>query len=324
MLLDNYKIDGNKHIKLDDFATDGKKDDVEKEKILKLTEKNQEKIAELQDELYADGKEGVIVVLQAMDAAGKDSTIKHVMSGVNPQGVKVTSFKQPNSTELAHDYLWRVNEALPRRGMMAIFNRSYYEDVLVVKVHDLYKGYNMAARTINDSEEAFFAQRLKQISNYEEYLYDNSYRIVKIFLHVSPEEQKKRFLERIDDKTKNWKFSASDLKERAYWNKYMDAYEDAINATATEHSPWYVIPADQKWYTRYLVSEAILHTLEACKSKYPQLDKESLDHLALCKDELLAEKGDKPDGPKKAAETAARIEKEETKKAKIKPVKAKK
>ncbi len=310
MLLDNYKTDGHRRVKLDDFPTSGKNDGIEKEKILKQTEKNQEKITELQDKLYADGKEGIIIVLQAMDAAGKDSTIKHVLSGVNPQGVKVTSFKQPNSTELAHDYLWRVNEALPRRGMIAIFNRSYYEDVLVVKVHDLYKGYNMASRTIDDSEEEFFARRLKQLSNYEEYLYDNSYRIVKIFLHVSPEEQKKRFLERIDDKAKNWKFSSSDLKERAYWNDYMDAYEDAINATATEHSPWYIIPADQKWYTRYLVSEAIVSVLEACHSKYPQLDKENIEHLALCKAALLAESGDKPDSPKKSSKIQRRLEDE--------------
>ncbi|MEG0896681.1 MAG: polyphosphate kinase 2 family protein [Ruthenibacterium sp.] len=308
MALHDYLVDGNKHIDIAKLPTDGKKDNIKKEdkaEILKKTAKNLARMQELQGKLYADGQEGIVIVLQAMDAAGKDSTIKHVMSGVNPQGVSVTSFKQPSSEELAHDYLWRINKALPRRGQMAIFNRSYYEDVLVVKVHQLQKNYNMAPRTLKDDD--FFQKRYRQIRNYEEYLYENSYRIVKIFLHVSPEEQKKRFLERIDDETKNWKFSASDLKERAFWDDYMRVYEDAINDTASEHSPWYVLPADQKWYTRYLVSELIVDTLCACKSKYPQLPQEDLDDLAACKAQLLAEyeKGEKPKKDAKPAEKSA-------------------
>lgn len=316
MALHEYCVDGNKHVDIEKLPTDGKKDNIKKEdkpEILKKTAKNLARIEALQDELYADGQEGIVIVLQAMDAAGKDSTIKHVMSGVNPQGVSVTSFKQPSSEELAHDYLWRVNKALPRRGQMAIFNRSYYEDVLVVKVHQLQKNYNLAPRVINDDD--FFQKRYKQIRNYEEYLYENSYRVLKIFLHVSPEEQKKRFLERIDDETKNWKFSAGDLKERSYWTQYMHAYEDAINDTASEHSPWYVLPADQKWYTRYLVSELVVQTLEACKSKYPELPQEDLDSLAACKAQLLAEDGgaNQSDSKEKAAANASETEEKQPK-----------
>ncbi|MEG1381574.1 MAG: polyphosphate kinase 2 family protein [Ruthenibacterium sp.] len=323
MALHDYLVDGNKHIDIAKLPTDGKKDNIKKEdkaEILKKTAKNLARMQELQDKLYADSQEGILIVLQAMDAAGKDSTVKHVMSGVNPQGVSVTSFKQPSSEELAHDYLWRVNKVLPRRGQMAILNRSYYEDVLVVKVHQLQKNYNMAPRTLDDDD--FFQKRYKQIRNYEEYLYENSYRIVKIFLHVSPEEQKKRFLERIDDASKNWKFSSGDLKERAHWDDYMHAYEDAVNNTATEHSPWYVLPADQKWYTRYLVSELIVKTLEACNSKYPELPKEDLDNLAACKAQLLAEDGgdEKAENEPKEAEKSA--EKEAQKAAKVTPAKA--
>ncbi len=285
-----YCFNGEKKLKLDKIATDSKSDKVSKEKIIKKTLENQEKIAALQERLYADGREGIILVLQAIDAAGKDSTIKHVMSGVNPQGVDVVSFKQPNSEELAHDFLWRVNKNLPQRGKIGIFNRSYYEDVLVVQVHKINHTYHMAKRIIDMDDETFFAKRYAHIRNYEEYLYDNSYRVVKIFLNVSKEEQKERFLERIDKPEKNWKFDEGDLKERALWDEYHKVFEDVINGTATKECPWYVLPADQKWYTRYLVSEILLKTLEDIDPQYPDFPDEKKAVLAECKKTLLEEK----------------------------------
>lgn len=287
MSFKDYLFDGERELTLRRMNTSAKGDGVDKKEVLRCTAKNLEKIAELQERLYAQGREGVIVVLQAMDAAGKDSTIKHVMSGIDPQGVDVYSFKQPSGEDLAHDYLWRAVKSLPTRGKMAIFNRSYYEDVLVVKVHSLQKNYKMAARCIDDPH--FFEKRYRQIAHFEEYLYENSYRLVKIFLNVSQEEQKERFLERIDKPEKNWKFSESDLKEREHWEEYMDAYEDAINATATEHSPWYVFPADNKWYTRYLVSEAVLHVLEDIAPEFPDLPAQQKKDLAACKAALADE-----------------------------------
>ncbi|MDO4519792.1 MAG: polyphosphate kinase 2 family protein [Eubacteriales bacterium] len=270
--LEKYCFDGTHKFKIKKLSTNSKADKVNKEEILKKTEKNQQKIFELQDRLYAEGKEGLLIVLQARDAAGKDSTIRHVMAGVNPQGVQVYSYKQPSKEELAHDYLWRCTNNLPRRGMMAIFNRSYYEDVLVVRVHKLFKTYQMAERCLD--EKTFISKRFRQIRNFEEYLYDNSYRIVKIFLNVSKETQKERFLERLEKPEKHWKFSASDIPERELWEEYDEAYEDAVNETATKESPWYVLPADQKWYTRYLVSEAILKALTEIDPQYPKVSEE--------------------------------------------------
>lgn len=287
-LLKKYKVDGSDTFKISQLPTDSKKDDVKKEDILKKTEENQKKIFDLQDKLYAEGKEGLIIVLQARDAAGKDSTIRHVMAGVNPQGVSVYSYKQPSKEELAHDYLWRCNLNLPQRGMIAIFNRSYYEDVLVVKVDKLYETYKMSSRCLDGVE--MIKRRYKEIKNYEEYLNDNSYRVVKIFLNVSKDKQKERFLERIELPEKNWKFSSSDLEVREKWDEYNEAYEDCINATATKKCPWYIIPADQKWYTRYLVSEAILNALENIDPQYPVLPEDEKARLAECKAKLLSEK----------------------------------
>ncbi len=289
MKLSDYCFTGNKKLDLKKQPTDSKKDKSTKEEILSLTVKNQLKMKELQQRLYADGREGVIFVLQAMDAAGKDSTIRHVMGPLNPQGVEVTSFKQPGAAELAHDYLWRAHSAVPYRGNIGIFNRSYYEDVLVVKVHNLQNRYKIAKRCLDKNSEEFFEKRYRQIKDFEEYLYENSYRVVKIFLHVSKDEQKKRFLDRIDDETKNWKFSSADLKERAYFDKYMEAYEEAIQQTATKNAPWYVLPADQKWYTRYLVSQIVVKTLSECNPQYPELANTELEALDSCKATLLAE-----------------------------------
>lgn len=293
-ILEKYRFDGTKKLNLKKIPTDSKKDNVEKEKILKKTVENQEKIFALQDKLYAEGKEGLLIVLQARDAAGKDSTIRHVMGGVNPQGVQVYSYKQPSKEELQHDYLWRCVCNLPRRGMIAIFNRSYYEDVLVVKVRKLYKTYKMADRCLSGRE--FIKKRYKHIRNFEEYLYDESYRTVKIFLNVSAEKQKERFLERLNTPEKNWKFSGSDMAERGLWDKYNKAYEDAVNETATKENPWYVLPADQKWYTRYLVSEAVLDVLEKIDPQYPEVQKEEAEKFDTYRAELNAkEEGLKPE-----------------------------
>lgn len=256
---------------------------------IEKTEMNILKIAALQDRLYADGKEGIIIALQAMDAAGKDGVIKHVMSGVNPQGVRVVSFKQPTREELSHDYLWRVNQALPERGKMAIFNRSHYEDVLVTRIHGMERHYQIAERCLKDGSRSFYEKRYRQICDYEKYLYENSYRIVKIFLNVSKAEQKKRFLERIDNEEKNWKFSTGDLDERALWDEYHALYEEIIECTATEHSPWYIVPADQKWYARYIVSEIIVKVLRDCDPVYPSVTSEEKKALAVCRKRLEEE-----------------------------------
>ncbi len=264
-----------------------KKED--KAEYVEKTKENVKKIAELQDKLYAEGKEGVIFALQAMDAAGKDGTIKHVFSGVNPQGVNVVSFKQPSSEELAHDYLWRVHKELPERGKIGVFNRSHYEDVLVTRIYEMEKNYQMSSRCIKNNAKEFYEKRYEQLRNYEEYLYENSYRMVKIFLNVSKEEQKERFMERINEEEKNWKFSAGDLDDRDKWDEYHELYEEIIENTGTKHSPWYIVPADQKWFARYVVSEIVVKTLEECESEYPTVSDAQKDVLAECKKRLESE-----------------------------------
>ncbi|MCH5297986.1 MAG: polyphosphate kinase 2 family protein [Ruminococcus sp.] len=283
--LKDFIVNGDKKIKLKNFATTPD-DSISKEKIVKKTKANLEEMEKFQDKLYSEGKEGLVLIFQAMDAAGKDSTIKNVMSGLNPQGIDVHSFKQPSGEEAAHSFLWRAIKRFPTRGKMAIFNRSYYEDVLVVKVHKLYETAKMPNRC---KQGDIIERRYKDIKNFEEYEYNNGYRIIKFFLNVSKDEQKKRFLERIDLKIKNWKFSSSDLKERAHWDKYMQAYEDAINATASEHSPWYVLPADKKWYTRYLVSEAVLDVFKKIAPQYPKLDEDAQKRLQADREILMSE-----------------------------------
>ena len=290
MELKDFAFDGSEELKLDKLPT-GAADKIKADKssIVEATMDNVQIMGELQDKLYADGKEGLVIVIQAMDAAGKDSAVKHVMSGLNPQGIDVHSFKQPSSEELSHDFMWRAMKCMPVRGKIAIFNRSYYEDVLVVKVHDLYKNYKLPDRCIGMDKDKFFNNRYKQLKDMEEYYYDNGYRFIKIFLNVSKDEQKKRFLERIDTPAKNWKFSEADIKERGYWGDYMRAYEDAVNATATKHNPWYVLPADNKWYARYLISQIITDTLKDMNPAYPVMPKEKTAELQSCKQELLDE-----------------------------------
>ncbi len=255
-----------------------------KEEGKELLEKNIKKMSELQEKLYAQDKYSLLLIFQAMDAAGKDSAIKHVMSGLNPQGTQVFSFKQPSTEELNHDYMWRTSKSLPERGRIGIFNRSYYEEVLIVRVHNLIKSEKIPAEFITKN---IWEERFNQIRNFEKYLYENGTYILKFYLNVSKEEQAKRFLERIDDPAKNWKFSAGDLTEREYWNDYMKCYEEAISATSTKFAPWYIIPADKKWFTRLAISDVIIETMKNMDLKYPEVSGEQKKNLEICKDKLL-------------------------------------
>lgn len=240
-----------------------------------------QKISDLQSKLYAQDRYSILIIFQAMDAAGKDGTIKHVMSGINPQGCQVYSFKQPSAEELDHDYLWRINRSLPERGRIGIFNRSHYEDVLIAKVHPeiILSSKLPYIQKIEDIDKDFWKRRYRQINDFERYLTENGTIILKFFLHVSKEEQKKRFLDRLNDESKNWKFSAADVKERQYWDAYMRAYSDVLTETSTEEAPWYVIPADNKWFMRYAVGQIICERMENIDLHYPQLSKEALDKL---------------------------------------------
>jgi PPK2 family polyphosphate:nucleotide phosphotransferase len=245
-------------------------------------------LAELQDMLYAQDRWAVLLIFQAMDAAGKDGTIKHVMSGVNPQGCQVFSFKSPSAQDLNHDYLWRCMTSLPERGRIGIFNRSYYEETLVVRVHrDFLDRQRLPPELVTTD---IWRDRYKDIRSFERYLTRNGVVIRKFFLHVSRKEQRKRFLERLQNPEKNWKFSVNDIKEREYWDDYMQAYEEMIRATATKHAPWYVVPADNKWFTRVIVAAAVVKTLGSLGLKYPKVGQETLRALAAAKRTLLAEK----------------------------------
>lgn len=256
-----------------------------KEDAEEMLQHDVKRMAELQDILFAMGKYSLLIVFQAMDAAGKDGTIKHVMSGINPQGCIVTSFKQPSTEELAHDYLWRVNRHMPKRGMISIFNRSHYEEVLVTRVHPEYiLGQNIPGiDSIDKIDKSFWKKRYEAINNFEKHLSDNGTVILKFFLHVSKDEQKERFLKRIDEPEKNWKFSAADVKERKHWDKYMEAYEDAITHTSKEHAPWYVIPADKKWFMRAAVGDIIVGTLESLNLSYPEISSKEKAELTEAK-----------------------------------------
>ena len=244
-------------------------------------------LAELQERLYANDRWSVLLVFQAMDAAGKDGAIKHVMSGVDPQGCQVYSFKAPTSEELDHDWLWRCWRALPERGRIGIFNRSYYEEVLVVKVHErILQGQRLPRELVG---KHVWEQRYESIRAMEQHLARNGTLILKFFLNMSKDEQKKQFLERIDDPAKNWKFSPDDVSERAHWDEYMQAYESMIRATAAPHAPWYVVPADNKWYTRIVVAAAIVEGLSKLDLHYPIVDEVKLAQLAQCRKVLVAE-----------------------------------
>jgi PPK2 family polyphosphate:nucleotide phosphotransferase len=254
-------------------------------------------LAQQQDKLYAQNTYAVLIILQALDAAGKDSTIKHVMTGVNPLGVQVTSFKVPSAEELDHDYLWRSCMALPRRGNIGIFNRSYYEEILVVRVHPDYLDRQQLPPVLNDPD--IWSRRFREINNFERYLVDNGIIILKFFLNVSKEEQKRRFLERVEEPDKNWKFSAADIGERAFWSDYMDAYEEMFNNTSTPYAPWYIIPADHKWFTRLAVVSAILDTLDRLNLAYPGVTRQQKEELLAAKAKMEQENGNTYGGEKK-------------------------
>jgi PPK2 family polyphosphate:nucleotide phosphotransferase len=247
-----------------------------------------EALATMQDVLYAQDKWSLLLVFQAMDAAGKDGAIKHVMSGVNPQGCQVSSFKAPSSEDLDHDFLWRCQKHLPERGRIGIFNRSYYEEVLVVRVHEqILKGQKLPEKLVTKD---IWEERFQDIRNFEKYLSRNGTIVLKFFLNVSKNEQKKRFIERVDDPDKNWKFSATDAKERGYWDDYMFAYEELIKNTSTKKSPWYVIPADNKSYARIAIASAIIHALDEMELEYPKVDDAKIAELNTIKKALLDEK----------------------------------
>lgn len=245
-------------------------------------------LAAMQDILYAQDKWSLLIIFQAIDAAGKDGAIKHVMSGVNPQGCQVSSFKAPSSEDLDHDFLWRCQKHLPERGRIGIFNRSYYEEVLVVRVHEqILKNQKLPEKLVTKD---IWEDRFQDIRNFEKYLNRNGTIVIKFFLNVSKEEQKERFIERIEDPEKNWKFSAGDVKERGYWNDYMHAYEELIKNTSTEKSPWYVIPADNKSYARIAIASAIIHALDEMELEYPTVSPEKIEELNAIKKVLLEEK----------------------------------
>ena len=247
-----------------------------------------EALAKLQDKLYADDKWALLLIFQAMDAAGKDGAIKHVMSGINPQGCQVYSFKAPSSEDLDHDYLWRCTKCLPNRGHIGIFNRSYYEETLVVRVHpEFLTRQKLPTELVSKN---VWSERFEDIRHFEQYLGHNGVVVRKFFLHLSKKEQKRRFLDRLETPEKHWKFSAADMNERGYWKEYMDAYEDMIQHTATPEAPWYVVPADNKWFTRMVVASAVIDGLASLDLDYPKVDEAKLKELASIRRALMREK----------------------------------
>ncbi|MEX0879636.1 MAG: polyphosphate kinase 2 family protein [Thermoanaerobaculia bacterium] len=278
-VFERYRVDGGKKFRLDEYdPADTAGLEMEGKEAKEMLREGVEMLADLQARLYAQDRRGVLLIFQAMDAAGKDGTIKHVMSGVNPQGVQVFSFKQPSEEELDHDYFWRCAKRLPERGRIGIFNRSYYEEVLIVRVHPEI----LAAQRIPEElvGKKIWKERFEDINGFERHLARQGYLILKFFLNVSRKEQKKRFLARLDEPDKHWKFSLTDVRERAFWKDYMNAYEEMIAATATEHAPWHVVPADNKWFTRLAVAATIVRALERLDLRYPEIDEKKRRELA--------------------------------------------
>jgi PPK2 family polyphosphate:nucleotide phosphotransferase len=287
-LAEPYCITDGDKFRLKDFdpaETKGVKSEKHADKLVELSSAM---ASEMQEKLYAQDRWALLLIFQGMDAAGKDGAIKHVMSGVNPQGCDVHSFKTPTNEELDHDYLWRAQKVLPERGKIGIFNRSYYEEVLVVRVHPgLLKAEKLPERLLT---KHIWDERYEDINGFERYLTRNGVVIRKFFLHISKKEQKKRFLERLDDSKKNWKFSMADIKERGFWKDYKEAYEEMIQKTATKHAPWYVVPSDNKWFTRLIVASAIVEALNELDLAFPDVDKAKKKELEQVRDSLLAEK----------------------------------
>src|SRR5579872_3727123 len=287
-LATQYRVEDGKHFRLKDFepADTGKMRS--KEHAAAALHRGIDQLQDLQGKLYAQDQWAVLLIFQAMDAAGKDSTIKHVMSGVNPQGCQVFSFKQPSQEDLDHDFLWRYSKCLPERGRIGIFNRSYYEEVLVVRVHEhILRRQRLPSQFVT---KRIWRERLFDIAHFEDYLTRQGTIILKFFLHLSRDEQKKRFMERLDKPDKHWKFSPADVQERAFWDDYMHAFEEAIRATASERAPWYVVPADNKWFTRLVVAAAIVQAVEELNLSFPTIDAEKKKQLQTARAELGREK----------------------------------
>jgi len=283
-LAEPYRINNGKKFRLKDFDPASTGHFRSKEHAQELLDQGKAELADLQDKLYAQNRWAVLVILQAMDAAGKDGVIEHVMSGVNPQGCQVFSFKAPSSDDLSHDFMWRTTKCLPQRGHIGIFNRSYYEEVLVVRVHpEVLKNERIPGPLLSKD---VWEKRFQDMHNFETYLSHNGIVVRKFFLHLSKKEQKRRFLARLDAPEKNWKFSAADVRERQCWDEYMTAYEEMIASTSSKHAPWYVVPADNKWYTRLVVAAAIVDTLKELKVKYPDVGPEVRKQLVAAKREL--------------------------------------
>jgi len=283
---DDFRVAEDKKVNLGKWPTDVQPNYKSKKHLKTLLRDRIDRMSDLQTLLYASDRYAVLLIFQAMDAAGKDSAIKHVMSGVNPQGCQVFSFKHPSGEELDHDFLWRTARALPERGRIGIFNRSYYEEVLIVRVHsELLRAERLPDEALN--EKTIWRERFRSIRHFEAHLHRNGTRIVKFFLHLSKEEQHKRFLARIDEPDKNWKFNQTDVEERNYWNEYMKAYQACLSATSTADSPWYAVPADDKRNARLIISQIIVDTLQSLKMEYPKLTKEQRNELQALR-ELLA------------------------------------
>ena len=288
MKIEKFRVTEGSKVNLNTHPTDFTGDYTDKRDAVKDLQKNVGRMAELQDALYAEDRHTLLLIFQAMDAAGKDGAIKHVMSGVNPQGCHIISFKQPSSEELDHDFLWRCQKNLPERGKIGIFNRSHYEEVLVVRVHPEILTYQqLPDATLKDKD--IWKKRFKHIRDWEDHLSENGTHVIKFFLNVSKEEQKARFLSRIAEEEKNWKFSMGDVKERGHWDDYMKCYTEAIEATSTTKSPWYIIPADKKWFTRLAISEIVVKKLESLNLAYPVVSDEHKTELAAAKKLLEAE-----------------------------------
>ncbi len=285
--IENYCYDGTKAFNIKKTPTDSNGLEDKKKELVEKTQENTLKIAELQNALFAEHKEAVLICFQALDAGGKDSTISHVLLNINPLGIDVYNYRGPSADEASHDFLWRYHKNLPMKGKIAVFNRSYYEEVLVVKVHEYFKDYSLPKRI---KKSNYIEEKYKDIKSFEKYMYGNSIRVIKFFLNLSKDEQKKRFLDRINRPEKNWKFSENDIKERQFFEKYQEAFEAAINNTSTKECPWYVIPADQKWYARYLVSEIILRVMKDINPAYPEVSEQQKKNLANCK-KMLEEEG---------------------------------
>jgi len=287
-LIQRFLVPPGKKVSLKDYDPGYTSDLVKKEDAATLLQEGVQLLSEYQDKLYAQDTHALLIIFQAMDAAGKDSAIKHVMSGLNPQGCQVYSFKAPSAEELDHDYLWRNVKALPERGRIGIFNRSYYEEVLVVRVHpEMLEGQRLPAEA---RTKEIWKSRFEAINNFERYLVVNGIAVIKFFLNVSKEEQKKRFLERIDQPEKHWKFSTSDAKERAFWDDYMKAYEEVFSHTSTEWAPWHVVPADHKWFTRLAVAAVIVTKMREINPQYPTMSQEQKQELRKAKEMLLNER----------------------------------